>query len=177
MMSPHRHHDRFKQLFDEAARKAGKNIPIPYFIALIRARRRGHAHLALWLREPLSGRQVQNLPAVSMAVATAMYHSAFNLAARVRHAGLRLSNVKACASAACTRRSCATTLPRIGPLLREPKRHGPRRPDRPGKHQLVRNGPPAGTVNQSGGEGRQVGRKHKAQKFTTKGLHPVRPEQ
>jgi hypothetical protein len=32
---------------------------------------------------------------------------------------------------------------------------------------------PAGTGN-AGGEGRRVGRKHGAQKFTTKGIHPVR---
>ncbi len=42
----------------------------------------------------------------------------------------------------------------------------------PGKHQLVPNWQPAGT-GKSGGEGRRVGGKHKAQKFLTKGVHPV----
>jgi len=43
----------------------------------------------------------------------------------------------------------------------------------PGKHQLVPNWQPACTDN-GGGEGRRVGRKHKAQKFLTKGVYPAR---
>jgi len=43
----------------------------------------------------------------------------------------------------------------------------------PGKHHLVPNWQPAGTGN-AGGEGRRVGRKHKAQKFLTKGVYPAR---
>jgi hypothetical protein len=60
-----------------------------------------------------------------------------------------------------------------GPLLRKTlRRMGPADLIGPGKHQLVPNGQPAGTGN-GGGEGRRVGRKLGAQKFITKGIHPV----
>jgi hypothetical protein len=41
----------------------------------------------------------------------------------------------------------------------------------PGKKHLIPNWQPAGTGNK-GGEGKRLGTKHRAQKFTTKGNYP-----
>ncbi len=81
-------YDRFKQLFDQAAREAKKDyFLIPYFIA---------AHpgttdedmmkLALWLkRNKYRADQVQTFLPSPMALATAMYHSGYNPLKAVRH--------------------------------------------------------------------------------------------
>jgi hypothetical protein len=62
--------------------------------------------------------------------------------------------------------------PENWPLLRDTlKRMGRADLIGPGKHQLVPGWQPVGT---SSGEGRRTGRKHKAQKFLTKGVFPIR---
>ena len=83
-------YDRFKAMFDEAARKAGKQyFLIPYFIA---------AHpgttdedmldLALWLKNNrYRADQVQTFLPSPMAVATAMYHSGVNPLRGIRRGG------------------------------------------------------------------------------------------
>ena len=59
------------------------------------------------------------------------------------------------------------------PLLRDAlKRMGRADLIGPGKHQLVPAWQPAGT-GKAGGEGKRLGKKHKAQKFTTKGVRIV----
>ncbi|MGO9430240.1 YgiQ family radical SAM protein, partial [Rhodoblastus sp.] len=74
-------YDRFKQLFDQAARAAKKDyFLIPYFIAAHPgATDEDMMHLALWLkRNKYRADQVQTFLPSPMALATAMYHSGFN---------------------------------------------------------------------------------------------------
>jgi len=67
--------------------------------------------------------------------------------------------------------------PENWPLLRDTlKRMGRADLIGPGKHQLVPSWQPAGTGT-SGGEGRRTGRKHKEQKFLTKGVWPVKAKE
>ena len=111
-------YDRFKAMFDEAAKKAGKQyFLIPYFIAAHPGTTdEDMLNLALWLkRNRYRADQVQTFLPSPMAVATAMYHTgAIRCAASGAAARRRSSRSRVCASAACTRPSCATTTPRTG---------------------------------------------------------------
>ncbi len=112
-------YDRFKELFDKAAREAGKEyFLIPYFIAAHPGTTdEDMMNLALWLkRNNYRADQVQTFLPSPMALATAMYHSGFNpLEARAPwRVRTRSPRSRACASAGCTRRSCAITMPRTG---------------------------------------------------------------
>jgi uncharacterized radical SAM protein YgiQ len=171
-------YDRFKQLFDQAAKQAGKQyFLIPYFIA---------AHpgtsdvdmlnLALWLKKNrYRADQVQTFLPSPMAVATAMYHSGVNPLRGVRHGGSEaVETVKGLRQRRLHKAFLRYHDPENWPLLRENlKRMGRADLIGPGKHQLVPNWQPAGTGS-AGGEGRRLGRKHGAQKFTTKGIHAAR---
>ena len=172
-------YDRFKQLFDEAARKAGKKyFLIPYFIAAHPGTTdEDMLNLAVWLKNNrYRADQVQTFLPSPMAVATAMYHSGVNPLRGVRHGGSEaVEAVKGLRQRRLHKAFLRYHAPENWPLLRETlKRMGRADLIGPGKHQLVPNGPPAQAGN-SGGEGRQIGRKHNAQKFTTKGLNPARP--
>jgi uncharacterized radical SAM protein YgiQ len=171
-------YDRFKQLFDEAARKAGKKyFLIPYFIAAHPGTTdEDMLNLAVWLKNNrYRADQVQTFLPSPMAVATAMYHSGVNPLRGVRHGGSEaVEAVKGLRQRRLHKAFLRYHAPENWPLLRETlKRMGRADLIGPGKHQLVPNGPPAQAGN-SGGEGRQIGRKHNAQKFTTKGLNPAR---
>ncbi len=111
-------YDRFKQLFDAAARAAKKEYYlIPYFIAAHPGTTdEDMMHLALWLkRNNYRADQVQTFLPSPMALATAMYHSGVNPLKAVRRGGSEpVASVKGLPSGACTRRSCATTMPRTG---------------------------------------------------------------
>jgi hypothetical protein len=138
-------------------------------------------NLALWLKKNrYRADQVQTFLPSPMAVATAMYHSGVNPLRGVRHGGSEaVESVKGLRQRRLHKAFLRYHAPENWPLLRDTlKRMGRADLIGPGKHQLVPNGPLVGTgswtVN-SGGAGRQVGRKHKAQTFTTKGLHAVRP--
>jgi uncharacterized radical SAM protein YgiQ len=171
-------YDRFRQLFDDAARKAGKEyFLIPYFIA---------AHpgttdedmlkLALWLKKnKYRADQVQTFLPSPMALATAMYHSGKNPLKAVRRGGSEtVETVKAPRQRRLHKAFLRYHDPENWPLLRETLR-AMGRADLigPGKHQLVPAHQPIGTGT-SGGEGRRAGKKHGTQTFTTKGLAMVK---
>jgi uncharacterized radical SAM protein YgiQ len=171
-------YDRFKQLFDQAAKKAGKQyFLIPYFIA---------AHpgttdedmlaLALWLKKNrYRADQVQTFLPSPMAVATAMYHTGVSPLRGVRRGGSEaVESVKGLRQRRLHKAFLRYHDPENWPLLRDTlKRMGRADLIGPGKHQLVPSWLPAGTGG-SGGEGRRMGRKHGGQKFTTKGVWPVK---
>jgi uncharacterized radical SAM protein YgiQ len=170
-------YDRFKAMFDEAAKKAGKQyFLIPYFIA---------AHpgttdedmlsLALWLKKNrYRADQVQTFLPSPMAVATAMYHSGVNPLRGIRRGGSeKVETVKGLRQRRLHKAFLRYHDPENWPLLRDTlKRMG--RADLIGsaKHQLVPSFQPAGT-GRTGGEGRRMPRTARAQKFLTKGV-PVR---
>jgi uncharacterized radical SAM protein YgiQ len=170
-------YDRFKAMFDEAAKKAGKQyFLIPYFIA---------AHpgtsdedmlsLALWLkRNRYRADQVQTFLPSPMAVATAMYHSGVNPLRGIRRGGSeKVETVKGLRQRRLHKAFLRYHDPENWPLLRETlKRMGRADLIGSGKHQLVPSFQPAGT-GRTGGEGRRMPRTAKAQKFLTKGV-PVR---
>ena len=83
-------YDKFKELFDKAAQKAGKKyFLIPYFIAAHPGTTdEDMLHLALWLKKNgYRADQVQNFLPSPMALATAMYHSGKNPLKAVRRGG------------------------------------------------------------------------------------------
>jgi len=171
-------YDRFKTMFDEAAKKAGKQyFLIPYFIAAHPGTTdEDMLNLALWLKKNrYRADQVQTFLPSPMAVATAMYHSGVNPLRGVRRGGSEaVETVKGLRQRRLHKAFLRYHDPENWPLLRENlKRMGRADLIGPGKHQLVPNWQPAGT-GAGGGEGRRLGRKHGAQKFTTKGIHPTR---
>jgi uncharacterized radical SAM protein YgiQ len=171
-------YDRFKELFDKAAKQAGKQyFLIPYFIAAHPGTTDADMlNLALWLKKNrYRADQVQTFLPSPMAVATAMYHSGVSPLRGVRHGGSEaVETVKGLRQRRLHKAFLRYHDPENWPLLRETlKRMGRADLIGPGKHQLVPNWQPAGTGG-SGGEGRRVGKKHGVQKFTTKGVPPVR---
>ena len=83
-------YDRFKELFDKAAKEAGKKYYlIPYFIAAHPGTTdTDMLHLALWLKKnKYRADQVQTFLPSPMALATAMYHSGKNSLKGVRRGG------------------------------------------------------------------------------------------
>jgi uncharacterized radical SAM protein YgiQ len=171
-------YDRFKQLFDQAAKKAGKQyFLIPYFIAAHPGTTdEDMLNLALWLKKNrYRADQVQTFLPSPMAVATAMYHTGVSPLRGVRRGGSEaVDAVKGLRQRRLHKAFLRYHDPENWPLLRDTlKRMGRADLIGPGKHQLVPSWQPAGTGG-SGGEGRRTGRKHKAQKFLTKGVFPVR---
>jgi uncharacterized radical SAM protein YgiQ len=171
-------YDRFKRLFDQAAKEAGKQYYlIPYFIAAHPGTTdEDMLNLALWLKKNrYRADQVQTFLPSPMAVATAMYHSGVSPLRGVRRGGSEaVETVKGLRQRRLHKAFLRYHDPENWPLLRETlKRMGRADLIGPGKHHLVPNWQPAGTGN-SGGEGRRTGRKHGAQKFTTKGVFPVK---
>jgi uncharacterized radical SAM protein YgiQ len=172
-------YDRFKALFDAAAAKAGKKyFLIPYFIA---------AHpgttdedmlsLALWLKKnKYRADQVQTFLPSPMALATAMYHSGKNPLKAVRRGGSEeVETVKALGKRRLHKAFLRYHDPENWPVLRDAlKAMGRADLIGPGKHQLVPAHQPAGT-GRTGGEGKRMGSKHGAQRFTTKGVGYGRP--
>ena len=171
-------YDRFKQLFDQAAREAGKKyFLIPYFIAAHPGTSdEDMMNLALWLkRNNFRADQVQTFLPSPMALATAMYHSGVNPLKAVRRGvsetvdavkGLKQRRLHK----AFLRYHDAENWPVIRDAL---KRMGRADLIGPGKRHLVPAWQPAGT-GLSGGEGKRLGRKHRPQKFLTKGVQPPR---
>jgi uncharacterized radical SAM protein YgiQ len=174
-------YDRFKQLFDQAAKKAGKQyFLIPYFIAAHPGTTdEDMLNLALWLKKNrYRADQVQTFLPSPMAVATAMYHTGVSPLRGVRRGGSEaVDAVKGLRQRRLHKAFLRYHDPENWPLLRDTlKRMGRADLIGPGKHQLVPSWQPAGTGT-SGGEGRRTGRKHKAQKFLTKGVWPVKAKE
>jgi uncharacterized radical SAM protein YgiQ len=169
-------YDKFKQLFDQAAREAKKDyFLIPYFIAAHPGTTdEDMMHLALWLkRNKYRADQVQTFLPSPMALSTAMYHSGFNPLKPVRHgASEKVEAIKGLKQRRLHKAFLRYHDAENWPLLREAlKTMGRADLIGPGKHQLVPSWQPAGTGGK--GEGlrqRQGQRNDKARKFLTKGV-------
>ncbi len=167
-------YERFKELFDEAAKDAGKQYYlIPYFIA-------AHPgttdldmlHLALWLKKnKYRADQVQTFLPSPMALATAMYHSGKNPLKGVRRGGSEnVETVKGLKQRRLHKAFLRYHDPENWPLLRETLR-AMGRADLigSGKHHLVPASQPSGAAAGSG-EGTRPIKKLGTQRFTTKGV-------
>ena len=171
-------YERFRQLFDDAARKAGKEyFLIPYFIAAHPGTTdEDMLQLALWLKKnKYRADQVQTFLPSPMALATAMYHSGKNPLKAVRRGGSEeVETVRGLKQRRLHKAFLRYHDPENWPLLREAlKAMGRADLIGPGKHQLVPAHQPLGT-GAAGGEGRRTGKKHGYQTFTTKGLPMVK---
>jgi len=170
-------YDRFKEMFDQAAKKAGKQyFLIPYFIAAHPGTSdEDMLQLALWLKKNrYRADQVQTFLPSPMAVATAMYHSGVNPLRGIRRGGSeKVETVKGLRQRRLHKAFLRYHDPENWPLLRDTlKRMGRADLIGSGKHHLVPSWQPAGT-GKSGGEGRRMPHTARAQKFVTKGI-PVR---
>ena len=165
-------YDKFKALFDKAAKEVGKELYlIPYFIAAHPGTTdQDMMELALWLkRNNLRADQVQAFLPSPMALATAMYHTGRNPIKPIRRAaGETVYTVRGLKQRrlhkAFLRYHDAENWPAIREAL---TRMGRADLIGNGKHHLVPNWQPKGT-GKTGGEGVRLGRKHGTQKFVTK---------
>ena len=134
-------YDRFKQLFEQYSKQAGKEqYLIPYFIAAHPGTTdEDMLNLALWLkRNGFRADQVQTFLPSPMAVATAMYHSGKNPLRKVTHSSEAVSIPKGLKVRRLHKAFLRYHDPKNWPLLRDAlKRMG--RADLIGnaKHQLV----------------------------------------
>jgi radical SAM superfamily enzyme YgiQ (UPF0313 family) len=163
-------YDRFKAMFDAAAKKAGKKYYlIPYFIAAHPGTTdEDMMNLALWLKKNrYRADQVQTFLPSPMATATAMYHTGINPLRGVRHgASDTVEAVKGLTHRRLHKAFLRYHDPENWPVLREAlKKMGRADLIGPGGHQLVPAHQPPGTGKPAAG--RRPGR---AQRFTTKGV-------
>ena len=164
-------YDRFKEMFDAAAKKAGKKYYlIPYFIAAHPGTTdEDMLNLALWLKKNrYRADQVQTFLPSPMATATAMYHTGVNTLKGVRRGGTeKVETVRGGRQRRLHKAFLRYHDPENWPLLREALKAmgradliGPR-PD-----QLVPVHQPVGSAR-TGGKARPNSR---AKTFTTKGV-------
>jgi uncharacterized radical SAM protein YgiQ len=164
-------YDRFKQMFDQAAKQAGKEYYlIPYFIAAHPGTTdEDMMNLALWLKKnDLRADQVQTFLPSPMSLASAMYYSERNPLKPVHRKG---GEVVRTAKGLNQRRLHKAFLryhdANNWPLIREAlKKMGRVDLIGPSKKHLVPAWQPKGT-GVSGGEGVRTGYKHGEQKFLT----------
>jgi uncharacterized radical SAM protein YgiQ len=162
-------YNRFKQMFDTAAKQAGKKYYlIPYFIAAHPGTTdKDMVSLALWLKKNrYRADQVQTFLPSPMATATAMYHTGVNPLRGVRHgASDKVEAVKGLRQRRLHKAFLRYHDPDNWPLLREALKQMGRanligsRPE-----QLVPAYQPPGTGK------RQPVRRSGTQRFTTKGV-------
>lgn len=179
-------YDRFKEMFDEAAKAAGKKYYlIPYFIAAHPGTTdEDMLQLALWLKKNrYRADQVQTFLPSPMATATAMYHTGVNTLKGVRRGATeKVETVRGGRQRRLHKAFLRYHDPENWPLLREALKAmgrtdliGPR-PD-----QLVPATQPVGTGRPGIGTGRPGDKKRparpgfKGQKFTTKGVPLPKP--
>ena len=172
-------YDKFKQMFDQAAKQAGKKyFLIPYFIAAHPGTTdKDMVELALWLKKNgFRADQVQTFLPSPMAVSTAMYRSGVNPLRPVRRgASEQVGTVKGLKQRRLHKAFLRYHDAENWPLLREAlKKMGRADLIGPGKNHLIPNWQPVGTGD-NGGEGRRTGQKHKAQTFLTKGIRERLP--
>ncbi len=174
-------YDRFKEMFEAAAKQAGKKYYlIPYFIAAHPGTTDADMmHLALWLKKNrYRADQVQTFLPSPMATATAMYHTEINPLRGVRRGGSeQVEAIKGQRQRRLHKAFLRYHDPENWPLLREALREmgradliGPR------QDQLVPFSQPPGTgsgVGKARGQQRPVRHKGGGQRFTTKGV-PLR---
>ncbi|RAP41969.1 YgiQ family radical SAM protein [Rhodovulum viride] len=167
-------YDRFKEMFDAAAREAGKKYYlIPYFIAAHPGTTdEDMLNLALWLKKNrYRADQVQTFLPSPMATASAMYHTGINTLKAVRRgASERVETVRGGRQRRLHKAFLRYHDPENWPLLREALRAmgradliGPR-PD-----QLVPATQPLGT-GKMGAKKRPARGGFRGQAFTTKGV-------
>ncbi len=172
-------YDRFKTLFDKAAREAGKEYYlIPYFIAAHPGTSdEDMMNLALWLkRNNYRADQVQTFLPSPMALATAMYHSGFNPLKPVRHgASEPVSAVKGLRQRRLHKAFLRYHDPENWPMLREAlKNMGRADLIGPGRKHLVPPGQPAGFEPKGRAPAPKSARGNsKPRKFLTKGVFPA----
>ena len=164
---------RFKQMFDAAAKQAGKKYYlIPYFIAAHPGTTdEDMMNLALWLKKNrYRADQVQTFLPSPMATATAMYHTGVNPLRGVRHGGSdKVEAIKGLKQRRLHKAFLRYHDPDNWPILREALKQMGRadligsRPD-----QLVPSYQPPGTGKAAGTQ-RPV-RGGRMQRFTTKGV-------
>jgi uncharacterized radical SAM protein YgiQ len=152
-------YDRFKEMFDAAAAKAGKKYYlIPYFIAAHPGcTDEDMMNLALWLKKNgYRADQVQTFTPTPMAMATAMYYSGRNPLRPVRRSGTdRVETAKGLRQRRLHKAFLRYHDPDNWPLLREAlTRMGRGDLIGNGKHHLIPRWQPAGT-GKAGGEGRR----------------------
>ena len=149
-------YDRFKELFDRFSTEAGKEqYLIPYFIAAHPGTTdEDMLELALWLkRNGFRLDQVQTFLPTPMATGDRDVPHRQEPAAQASRATSErvVMSARRRASAGCTRRSCATTMPRTGRCCaRRCKRMGRADLIGNGKQHLVPRFQPAGTGNRRG---------------------------
>ncbi|OYZ85937.1 MAG: YgiQ family radical SAM protein, partial [Xanthobacter sp. 17-67-6] len=170
-------YDRFKEMFEEAAKQAGKKYYlIPYFIAAHPGTTdEDMMNLALWLKKNrYRADQVQTFLPSPMATATAMYHTGVNTLRGVRRgASEKVEAIKGGRQRRLHKAFLRYHDPDNWPLLREALKEMGRsdligsRPD-----QLVPAFQPPGT-GKAAGTKRPTSRPVGAQRFTTKGV-PIR---
>ncbi|MFM9152344.1 MAG: YgiQ family radical SAM protein, partial [Methylocystis sp.] len=170
-------YDRFKQLFDAAARAAKKDyFLIPYFIAAHPGTtNEDMMNLAIWLkRNKYRADQVQTFLPSPMALSTAMYHSGVNPLKPVRRgASEPVETIKGLRQRRLHKAFLRYHDPENWPVLREAlKSMGRADLIGPGKHQLIPSWQPANTGG--GGEGYRKNIKQTSKpvgrKFLTKGV-------
>lgn len=135
-------YERFKQMFEAAAKAAGKKYYlIPYFIAAHPGTTDADMmNLALWLkRNGFKADQVQTFLPSPMSLATAMYHSGKNPLAPVRRAGTEdVVSAKGLKQRRLHKAFLRWHDPENWPILREAlKRMGRADLIGPGEHQLI----------------------------------------
>ncbi|NEW92828.1 YgiQ family radical SAM protein [Rhodopseudomonas sp. BR0M22] len=170
---------RFKQMFEAAAKQAGKQYYlIPYFIAAHPGTRdEDMMNLALWLkRNRYRADQVQTFLPSPMATATAMYHSGVNPLRGVRHgASEPVEAIKGLRQRRLHKAFLRYHDPDNWPVLRDALKAMGRadligsRPD-----QLVPAHQPPGTGKAAGTRRPLRGDGPKPQRFTTKGVRLVK---
>jgi uncharacterized radical SAM protein YgiQ len=167
-------YDRFKELFDKAAKEAGKKYYlIPYFIAAHPGTTdTDMLHLALWLKKnKYRADQVQTFLPSPMALATAMYHSGKNPLKGVRRGGSEdVATVKNLKQRRLHKAFLRYHDPENWPVLREAlKAMGRADLIGSGKDQLVPAAQSSG-ANAAPHLHKRGDRKREGQRFTTKGV-------
>jgi len=165
-------YDRFKQMFDQAAQKAGKKYYlIPYFIAAHPGTSdEDMMNLALWLkRQGLRADQVQTFLPSPMSLATAMYHSERNPLKPIhRNSGEAVATAKGLRQRRLHKAYLRYHDANNWPMIRESlKQLGRADLIGPSKKHLVPAWQPKGTGSKNVGEGVRTGRKHGEQNFLT----------
>ncbi|MFD2175040.1 YgiQ family radical SAM protein [Rhodobacter lacus] len=169
-------YDRFKEMFDAAAKQAGKKYYlIPYFIAAHPGTTdKDMLNLALWLKKNrYRADQVQTFLPSPMATATAMYHTGVNTLKGVRRgASEKVGTVRGGRQRRLHKAFLRYHDPENWPLLREAlKDMGRADLIGPGAHQLIPAHQPPGTGLGKGAPKRSSSRPNsRAKTFTTKGV-------
>ncbi len=168
-------YDRFKEMFDAAAKEAGKKYYlIPYFIAAHPGTTdEDMMNLALWLKKNrYRADQVQTFLPSPMATATAMYHTGVNPLRGVRHgASDKVEAIKGLTHRRLHKAFLRYHDPDNWPVLRDAlKRMGRADLIGPGAHQLVPAHQPPGTGKPVAGARPSSRPTSRTQRFTTKGV-------